>query len=61
MIPGLVGELGKLGPPLDELTRLVMGRNAAVDLVDEDVAEAVTRAIENGLSWGTVAEALRAG
>lgn len=60
MIPGLVGELGKLGPPLDELTKLVMGRNAAVDLVDEDVAEAVARAIENGLSWGTVAEALRA-
>ena len=59
MIPGLVGELGKLDSPLEDLSALVSARDAAVDLVDEDVAEAVARAVEAGLSWGALAEALR--
>ena len=59
MIPGLVGELGKLASPLDDLSALVQGRDAAVDIVDEDVADAVARAIEAGSAWGTIALALR--
>jgi hypothetical protein len=59
MIPGLVGELGKLDSPLRELSALVGARDAAVDLVDADVAEAVARAIEAGMAWGDLAEVLR--
>jgi hypothetical protein len=51
MIPGLMGELGKLDSPLRDLRALVDARNAAIDLVDEDVAEAVARAIEAGITW----------
>jgi hypothetical protein len=59
MIPGLVGELGELDSPLRDLSALVAARNAAVDLVDADVVEAVARAIEAGTTWGALAEALR--
>lgn len=59
MIPGLAGELGKLDSPLDDLSALVRARDAAVELVDEDVAEAVARAIESGTTWGTIALMLR--
>jgi hypothetical protein len=61
MIPGLVGELGKLDSPLRELRSLVGARDVGVDLVDEDVADAVARAIEAGMTWGAVAEALLGG
>lgn len=61
MIPGLIGELGKLDSPLRELRALVGARDVGVDLVDEDVAEAVARAIEAGMTWGAVAEALLGG
>lgn len=60
MIPGLVGELGKLGSPLEDLSELVGDRDTDVGLVDEDVADAVARAIESGITWGTIAEVLRA-
>ena len=59
MIPGLMGELGKLDSPLRDLSALVDARNATIDLVDEDVAEAVARAIEAGITWGALAETLR--
>ena len=61
MIPGLVGELGKLDSPLRDLRALVGARDVGVDLVDEDVAEAVERAIETGMTWGAVAEVLLGG
>lgn len=61
MIPGLVGELGKLNSLLRDLDALVGARDVGVDLVDEDVAEAVARAIEAGMSWGAVAEVLLGG
>lgn len=59
MIPGLVGELGTSGSPLDDLSALVRARDGATELVDEDVAEAVARAIESGTTWGTIALMLR--
>lgn len=59
MIPGLVGELGELDSPLRDLRALVGARDAAADLVDADIAEAVARAIEAGMTWGVLAEALR--
>lgn len=59
MIPGMAGELGTFGSPLQDLSALVIGRDATLDLVDEDVVEAVTRAIETGTTWGAIAEALR--
>lgn len=61
MIPGLVGELGKLNSLLRDLDALVGARDVGVDLVDEDVAEAVARAIEAGTSWGAVAAVLLGG
>lgn len=59
MIPGLVGELGTSDSPLDDLSALVRARDSAAELVDEDVAEAVARAIESGTTWGTIALMLR--
>lgn len=60
MISGMVGELGKLhSPPLDDLSALVRARDVAVDLVDEDVAEAIARALETGTTWGSIALTLR--
>lgn len=59
MIPGLAGELGKLDSPMNDLSALIRARDAAVDLVDEDVAEAIARAIEAGITWGTIALTLR--
>lgn len=38
-----------------------LARAVGVDLIDEDVAEAVARAIEAGMTWGAVAEALLGG
>jgi hypothetical protein len=61
MIPGLMGELSEVDSPLESLSVLVCARDTAVDLVDEDVADAVARAIESGITWGTIAEALRGG
>lgn len=61
MIPGLVGELGMLDSPVGELRALVAARDVRVDLVDEDVADAVARAIEAGITWGAVADALLGG
>ena len=61
MIPGLAGELGKLDSPVSELRALVGARNVGMDLVDEDVADAVARAIEAGMTWGAVADALLGG
>lgn len=59
MISGLAGELGKLDTPLNDLSALVRARGAAVDLVDEDVAEAVARALRTGTTWGAIALTLR--
>lgn len=59
MIPGLVGELGTFDSPLDDLRALIRARDSAAELVDEDVAEAVARAIESGTTWGTIALMLR--
>lgn len=59
MIPGLMGELGNLDSPLNDLSALVRTRDAAVDLVDDDVAEAVARALDTGITWGTIALTLR--
>jgi hypothetical protein len=60
VILGLVGELGKFGSPLEDLSEMVGGRDGTVELVDEDVAEAIGHSIESGITWGTIAEALRA-
>ena len=59
MIPGLVGELGTFDSPLDDLRALIRARDSAAELVDEDVVEAVARAIESGTTWGTIALMLR--
>lgn len=59
MIPGLVGELGTFDSPLDDLRALIRARDSAAELIDEDVAEAVARAIESGTTWGTIALMLR--
>lgn len=59
MIPGLAGELGTFDSPLDDLSALVRARGSAAELVDQDVAEAVARAIESGTTWGTIALMLR--
>jgi hypothetical protein len=59
MIPRLLGELGKGDSPLKDLTALVGARDTAVDLVDQEVAEVVARAIETGMTWGVLAEVLR--
>jgi hypothetical protein len=45
--------------PLSDLLVLVRARDAARDLVDEDVAAAVARAREAGISWGSIAAVLR--
>lgn len=45
--------------PLTLLDELARARDAARDLVDEHVASAVTRALEAGVSWGTIAAVLR--
>jgi hypothetical protein len=60
MIPGLPGELGPLNSPLEELSELDNGHDFSVELVTADVAEAVEHAIETGITWGRIAEALRA-
>ena len=59
MMPGLVGDLGKGDSPLEELCVLVELRNAATDVVDADVAEAVARSIDAGITWGVLADVLR--
>jgi hypothetical protein len=45
--------------PLTLLDELARARDAAHDLVDENVASAVARAREAGISWGTIAAVLR--
>ncbi|MGI9085394.1 MAG: hypothetical protein ACR2FE_08885 [Aeromicrobium sp.] len=47
--------------PLSELSELVRVRDVARDLVDEQLATAVARARDAGVSWGRIAEALRGG
>jgi hypothetical protein len=59
MMPGLAGDLGKGDSPLDELGALVEVRNAATDVVDADIAEAVARSIDAGITWGVLADVLR--
>ncbi len=58
-MPGLAGDLGKGDSPLQELCALVEVRDAATDVVDADVAEAVARSIDAGISWGVLAGVLR--
>jgi hypothetical protein len=57
VISGLAGELGELESPLDDLGMLLSNRDS--DVVDENIAEAVARAIATGASWGTIAAVLR--
>ncbi len=45
--------------PLTLLDELARARDAARDLVDENVASAVAQAREAGISWGTIAAVLR--
>ena len=45
--------------PLSELSELVRVRDVARDLVDEQLATAVARARDAGVSWGHIAETLR--
>jgi hypothetical protein len=45
--------------PLTALDDLARARDAARGVVDEDVAIAVARAVEEGISWGTIAAVLR--
>jgi hypothetical protein len=45
--------------PLTHLDELARARDAARDLVDENVASAVASAREAGISWGTIAAVLR--
>ena len=45
--------------PLTLLEELTRARDAASVLVDEAVASAVARALEAGVSWGTIAAVLR--
>ena len=45
--------------PLTHLEELARARDAARDLVDENVASAVASAREAGISWGTIAAVLR--
>jgi hypothetical protein len=59
MMPGLAGDLGKGDTPLEELSALVEGRDTATDVVDADVAEAVARSIDAGITWGVLADVLR--
>jgi hypothetical protein len=60
MMPGLAGDLGKGDDsPLDELGALVEVRDAATDVVDADIAEAVARSIDAGITWGVLADVLR--
>jgi hypothetical protein len=59
MMPGLAGDLGKGDSPLDELGALVEVRDAATDVVDADIAEAVARSIDAGITWGVLADVLR--
>jgi hypothetical protein len=59
MMPGLAGDLGKDDSPLDKLSALVQGRDAATDVVDAEVVEAVTRSVDAGISWGVLADVLR--
>lgn len=59
MMPGLVGDLGKGDTPLEELCALVEVRDTATDVVDADVAEAVARSIDAGITWGVLADVLR--
>jgi hypothetical protein len=47
--------------PLNDLLELVRFRDAARDLVDEQIAAAVARAREVGTSWGEIAAVLRGG
>ena len=58
-MPGLAGDLGKGDSPLQELCALVEVRDAATDVVDADVAEAVARSIDAGITWGVLADVLR--
>jgi hypothetical protein len=60
MIPGLPGEFGLLDSPLKELSELLNGHDSHVELVNENVAAAAGRAIETGITWGRIAEVLRA-
>jgi hypothetical protein len=59
MMPGLVGDLGKGGSPLEELSALVEVRDAATGVVDADVVEAVARSLDAGIRWGVLADVLR--
>ena len=61
MMPGLVGDLGKGDSPLEELWALLEARDAATDVVDAEVAEAVARSIDAGITWGVLADVLRGG
>ena len=45
--------------PLTLLDELARARDAASAMVDEPVASAVARALEAGVSWGTIAAVLR--
>jgi hypothetical protein len=45
--------------PLTLLDELARARDAARDLVDENVASAVAQAREAGIPWGTIAAVLR--
>jgi hypothetical protein len=45
--------------PLFHLDELARARDAAHDLVDEQVASAVAGALEAGIPWGTIADVLR--
>jgi hypothetical protein len=60
MIAGLLTERETFDSPIKVLSMLISGREISVALVDEDVAEAVACAIEAGITWGTIAGALRA-
>ncbi len=58
MMPGMAGDLGKGDSPLEELSALVDLRDAATDVVDAEVAEAVARSIDAGITWGVLADVL---
>jgi hypothetical protein len=45
--------------PLTHLDELARARDPVRDLVDEQVATAVARAREAGISWGEIAAVLR--
>jgi hypothetical protein len=45
--------------PLAELALVVRQRDVTCDLVDAQIADAVARAREAGVGWGSIAGALR--